>query len=120
MFYSMGAAVKIVLLRVEIPDPASYLFILLALHAIFSENDYLCAAALALAMFTKETLMVVIPLHYSLKAARFWDTARLKRSILVGAPAVCSVSACSSPCGTTMTITCARFLSSTRRSRRAM
>ena len=51
MFYSLGAAVKVVLSGVESPDPASYCFILLALYAIYSEQDYLCAAALALGMF---------------------------------------------------------------------
>ncbi|HXJ40513.1 MAG TPA: hypothetical protein VNH18_14625, partial [Bryobacteraceae bacterium] len=89
MFYSMGAAVKLVLGGVETPDPASYFFIILALYAIYSDRDYLCAAALAMGMFTKETLAVVIPLHYALKATRLVDLPRLRKSVLVGLPAVC-------------------------------
>ena len=88
LFYSMGAVVKLVLGGVETPDPGSYFFTLLALYAIYTGQDFLCAAALALGMFTKETLMVAVPLHYSLKAAGLFDMKRLRRSILVGAPAV--------------------------------
>lgn len=88
MFYSMGTVVKMSLFAVETPDPASYFFTVLAIYAIYSDNDYLCAASLALGMFTKETLMVVIPLHYSLKATRLWDVPRIRRSLLVALPAL--------------------------------
>jgi hypothetical protein len=89
MFYSMGAVVKLVIGGVETPDPGSYFFTLLAIYAIYKENDYLCATALALGMSTKETLMVVTPLHYSLKANSLIDFSRLKRSVLVAIPAIC-------------------------------
>src|SRR5581483_9039798 len=88
MFYAMGAAVKLVLWTAEGPDAASYFFILLALYAIYKENDWLCAAALAIGMFTKETLVIVIPLHYTLKAAQLIDFRRALRTMLVGAPAI--------------------------------
>lgn len=88
MFYSMGAVVKLVLAGVETPDPGSYFFTLLALYAIYSGRDYLCAVALLFGVFTKETVMVVVPLHYTLKASRMWDLGRMKRSVLVALPAV--------------------------------
>jgi hypothetical protein len=89
LFYSLGTAVKLVISTVEGPDSASYFFILLAVYAIYKEQDYLCAAALALGMVTKETLLVAIPLHYSLKAATLIDLRRLRRTILVALPAIC-------------------------------
>ena len=89
MFYALGPAVKAVLWGVETPNPAGYFFTILALYAIYKDNDYLCAAALALGIACKETLAVVIPLHYTLKAAGLWDFKRLRRSVLVAAPAVC-------------------------------
>jgi hypothetical protein len=89
LFYSLGSAVKLVLWSVETPDPASYFFTVLALYAIYTDRDYLCAIALAAGMFSKETLAVVAPLHYTLKATRLVDASRLKRSLLVVAPAIC-------------------------------
>lgn len=88
LFYSLGPTVKLLLFSVESPDPASYFFSLLALYAIYRENDWLCAIALAIGISTKETLAVVIPLHYTLKATGVWDLPRLKRSTLVALPAV--------------------------------
>jgi hypothetical protein len=87
MFYSLGPAVKLLIGGVESPDAASYFFTVLALYAIYAENDYLCAAALALGMSCKETLAVVVPLHYTLKATRLWDLPRLRRSVVVALPA---------------------------------
>lgn len=89
LFYSLGPAVKVLIENVETPDPASYFFILLALYAIYAELDLACAIALALGMFVKETLLVTIPLHYSLKAKRLFDWQRLKRTMLVAVPAIC-------------------------------
>jgi hypothetical protein len=89
MFYSLGPAVKLLLRGVESPDPASYFFTVLALYAIYLENDLLCAFSLAAGMFAKETLAVVVPLHYTLKAASLWDVPRLKRSVRVALPAIC-------------------------------
>jgi hypothetical protein len=89
MFYALGPAVKLLLFSVESPDPASYFFIVLALYAIYRENDWLCACALAAGMFTKETLIIVVPLHYTLKAKGLWDLPRLKRTAWVALPAIC-------------------------------
>jgi hypothetical protein len=89
LFYSLGAAAKLLLRIVTSPDPASYFFILLALYAIYRGNDYLFAAALALGVVTKETVALVGPLYYSLKAVSFWDPGRFKKLILVCAPAAC-------------------------------
>ncbi|MBV9612921.1 MAG: hypothetical protein JO091_10635, partial [Acidobacteriaceae bacterium] len=89
LFYSLGAASKLLLQGVVSPDPASYFFILVALYAIYKGNDFLCAAALALGVLTKETVALAGPLFYSLKATRLWDASRFKRFLLVFAPCVC-------------------------------
>ena len=89
MFYSLGGAAKLLLGGVTGPDAASYCLILLALYAIYRENDYLCAAALAFGALTKETVLLAGLLYYTLKATSFWDPARFKRFVLVFAPAVC-------------------------------
>lgn len=89
MYYSLGGAAKMLLGAVTMPDPASYFFLLLALYAIYRDNDWLCAAALAIGVVTKETVILAGPLYYTLKAGSFWDPARFKRCVIVAAPAVC-------------------------------
>jgi hypothetical protein len=89
LFYSLGGASKLLLQGVTSPDPESYFFILVALYAIYTENDWLCALALAIGVTTKETVLLVGPLHYTLKVARLWDWQRFKRTFLVCLPCVC-------------------------------
>lgn len=88
MFYSLGGASKTLLSGVTSPDPASYFFIALALYAIVRENDPLCAAALALGVLTKETVLLIGPLHYTLRARSWWDSGRFLRTVLVCLPCV--------------------------------
>jgi hypothetical protein len=89
MYYSLGGAAKMLLAGITMPDPASYFFLLLALYAIYRDNDWLCAAALAIGVLSKETVILAGPLYYTLKAVSLWDPARFKRCIIVAAPAVC-------------------------------
>lgn len=89
MFYSLGGAGKALIGGVTSPDPASYFFIVLALYAIFRESDLLCAAALVLGVLTKETVLLIGPLHYALRAGSWWDSGRFRRTVLVCLPCVC-------------------------------
>ena len=93
MFYSLGGAGKTLVGGVTSPDPASYFFIVLALYAIFRENDVLCAFALALGVLTKETVLLIGPLHYALRARSWWEPRRFRRTVLVCLPCVCAVAA---------------------------
>jgi len=89
MFFSLGGASKMMLTSGATPDPASYFFTLLALYAIYREDDFLCMIALALGVLTKETVLLVGPLHYSLRAATWWDYRRFKRCAMVCIPSIC-------------------------------
>jgi hypothetical protein len=60
----------------------------LAIWAVVSGRTILFAIALALAVATKDSSMVVAPLFYSLNATRIIDGRWLKRTILAVAPAV--------------------------------
>lgn len=88
MFYSLGGASKMLLGGVTTPDPASYVFLLLALYAIYKEKDLLFVAALVLGVLVKETVILAGPLYYSLKANSWWDAKRFKKFLLVFAPGV--------------------------------
>ena len=88
MFYSLGGASKLLLGGVTTPDPASYFFLLLALYAIYKENDLLFVAALVLGVLVKETVILAGPLYYSLKADSWWDAKRFRKFLLVFAPGV--------------------------------
>ena len=89
MFYSLGGASKLIAGAVVSPDAASYFFILLALYAIYRGNDVLFAAALALGVLTKETVLLIGPLYYTLRTPTWWDRKRLLRTVLVCAPCIC-------------------------------
>src|SRR5579863_6860408 len=91
MYYCLGGVSKGLLWGVTSPDPASFFFILLALYAIYRENDFLCAVALMAGVLAKETVLLAAPLHYTLRAASLWDYRRFKRLVLVCAPCVCAL-----------------------------
>lgn len=93
LFYSMGAASKILVQGVTSPDPESYFFILLGLYAIYKGYDWLFVLSLAIGVVAKETVLLIAPLYYSLKAQKLWDWPRIKRTIIVCLPGVCILAA---------------------------
>jgi hypothetical protein len=88
MFYSLGGASKLLLASSTGPDTASYFFILLALYAIYRDNDLLFAFAVAAGVPIKETVLLAGPLHYTLRTRTLWDGDRFKRFVIAFAPAV--------------------------------
>lgn len=89
LFYSLGGASKLILQGVTSPDPESFFFILLGLYAIYKGYDWLFVLSLALGVVAKETVLLIAPLYYTLKAEKFWDWPRIKRTVLVCLPGVC-------------------------------
>jgi hypothetical protein len=69
-------------------DALAFFLVTLAIWAVVSGRTILFAIALALAVATKDSSMVVAPLFYSLNATRIIDGRWLKRTILAVAPAV--------------------------------
>ena len=93
LFYPLGGASKLVLQGVTSPDPESFFFILLGLYAIYKGYDWLFVLSLAVGVVAKETVLLIAPLYYSLKAEKLWDWPRIKRTVIVCLPGVCVLAA---------------------------
>jgi hypothetical protein len=91
MFYSMGGVSKLLLSNVATPDPASYFFILAILYAMQKDKLLLCAILVALGVTAKETVLLTVPLYYTLKCRKLWDPRYFLRVLTVGAVGVCAL-----------------------------
>lgn len=88
MFWSYGAATKLLLAAPYSPDPANFFFLVAALYLLLKDRDVLLALTLALGATVKETIVLVIPLIYTLRASRLFDARLLLRTALIGLPSV--------------------------------
>jgi hypothetical protein len=87
LLYSYGAVSKFSMNFYMQPDPVSYIFVLLGLIFIYKRMDWAFALTLVLGITVKETVALVGPLFYTLRARRWIDGPLLVRTILVGLPA---------------------------------
>jgi hypothetical protein len=88
MFYAYGPATKLLLADPYSPDPASFVFSLAALYFLLKERDIPLALTLALGVTVKETIVLLIPLIYTIRAQRVLDWRLFSRTILVALPAL--------------------------------
>ena len=88
MFWSYGAATKLLLGEPYTPDPASFALSLAALYFLFKDHDLLLATALAAGVCVKETSVLVIPLVYTIRARQLFDVRLMVRTILVALPSL--------------------------------
>ena len=86
MFWSYGAATKLLLGDPYSPDPASYAVSLGALYFLLKDRDILLALTLALGATVKETIVLIVPLVYTIRAQRLIDFRLLIRTALIGLP----------------------------------
>jgi hypothetical protein len=88
MFWSYGAANKLLLGSPYAPDPAIFAITAAALYFLLKEQDILLALTLVLGATVKETIILVIPLIYTIRAQRMIDVRLMIRTVLVGLPSL--------------------------------
>jgi hypothetical protein len=88
MFWSYGAATKLLLANPYSPDPASFAVSLAALYLLLKNRDILLAVTLVLGAIVKETIVLIIPLVYTIRASRGIDLRLLMRTAFIGSPAL--------------------------------
>ena len=92
LFFSLGWAVKFAIFDFWLPDGLAFFWVALAFYAIYAENDILFMFSLVLGVFTKELVIFVAPLYYTLKTEKIIDLRLICRTLLLVAPAlVCIV-----------------------------
>lgn len=85
LFFLFSPSVLYSLLNINLVDPLSYLFFLLAFYAILTKDDKLFLIAVVLGVFNKETILLVIPLFFIFKLDRGILKA-LKSTLIVSLP----------------------------------
>lgn len=88
MFWSYGAATKLLFAGPYSPDPASFAITVAALYFLLKEQDLALTLTLFLGAFVKETIVLVIPLVYTIRTQRLIDTRLLIRAALIALPPV--------------------------------
>lgn len=88
LFFSLGFTTKQLLYQFWDSDPLSLLAMTLAIWTILTRKDVLFILVLALGVASREDVLVVAPLYYSLNARRFVDVQLLLKSVLLAIPAV--------------------------------
>ena len=86
MFWSYGAATKLLLADPYSPDPASFAISTAALYFLLKDRDILLALTLVLGVTVKETVVLIIPLVYTIRASRAIDLRLLMRTVVIGSP----------------------------------
>ena len=93
MLYSYGPATKLLLGNPYHPDAASFAITTAALYFLLSRQTVLLMLTLTMGALVKETMIMVIPLIYTLQAQRWIDVRLLLRTAVVGLPAVAVLAA---------------------------
>ena len=88
MFFSLGVATKFVLRSFWMPDALLFLLIALSIYSIITKKDILFILLLIVGVAVKETMIVVIPLYYTLNAHKLIDGKLFRRFVLIILPAV--------------------------------
>jgi hypothetical protein len=70
------------------PDAVMFLLTLVAIWLILTGRDLALMLCLAAGALTKETVILLAPLVYTLRATRWLDWPQLWRAVLVGSPAI--------------------------------
>jgi hypothetical protein len=86
MFWSYGAATKLLLASPYSPDPASFAISMAALYFLLKDHDVLLALTLAIGATVKETIVLIIPLVYTIRTKRVIDLRLFIRTALIGLP----------------------------------
>jgi len=88
LYYSYGPATKLMIQGPYSPDPAIFTILVIALLCLYRRHDVLLAITLTTGAAVKETIILLIPLIYTIRATRLIDIRLLVRTVLIGAPAL--------------------------------
>lgn len=88
LYFSYGHATKHLLGNPYNPDAVSLLLTLLALYFLYKKQDIRMAIALLLGAFVKETVILVFPLIYTLRAKQLIDIPLAIRTVILCLPAI--------------------------------
>ncbi len=88
MFFSLGWATKFILRNFWLPDALLFLLITLSIYCIVSKKDILFLILLIAGIATKETIIAVMPLYYTLNTHRWNDGRLFRKWLLIILPAI--------------------------------
>jgi len=88
MYYSLGWATKFVLYDFWLPDPLSFLFILLAIYYVLTKKDLLFMILLSVGVLVKESVIFTAPLYYTFNVRKLVDMKMAKRVLILVLPAI--------------------------------
>jgi hypothetical protein len=89
IYFTLGWATKYFIYDFWLVDPMTILLAVAILYTIVKELDYAFSFLLVIGVLTKETILFVAPLFYSMKVKQFWDSKLFLRFLTFVFPAIC-------------------------------
>ena len=87
-YFSLVLATKFVLYDFWLPDAFSFLLITAGIYSILIRNDFLFVLITCLGAMTKEVVLFILPLYYTLRAEKLLDRKLALKTILISLPAL--------------------------------
>jgi hypothetical protein len=91
LYYSFGWATGFLLFYFWMTDALAIFIMVLALYCIRTGREVRFAALLALGVATKESVLFIAPLYYTLSASRLFDPRLAGKTALLALPAIATV-----------------------------
>jgi hypothetical protein len=91
LFYSLEWGPKLFLFDFWLPDAPAAAMLTAAIWGIVTRRDWLLIVVLVAGVSVKESVIFVVPLVYTLRAARWWDRGPALRAALLVLPALVSL-----------------------------
>lgn len=82
-YFSISWATKFVIYDFWLPDAFAILLMTAGIYSILKKNDFVFLILMVIGALTKESVLFVLPLFYSLRAKEFFDYQIFKRTILI-------------------------------------
>lgn len=87
-YYSLNFAVNYILYDFWLVDAFAILLIVISLYAILIKNDFIVGLTLIIGALTKESVLFVVPLYYSLNSDKIWNMQLFFRTLIISLPAL--------------------------------
>jgi hypothetical protein len=88
MFFSSPWATKWILYNIWMVDGLTNTIFALALVLIIGKKDMWLMVLLSIGVLVKESVILIVPLHYTLYATSLWDSNKLFQTIKIAIPSV--------------------------------
>ncbi len=92
-YFSLNFATKYVIYDFWLPDAFAIFLITAAIYSIIIKNDFLFSVIILIGSFTKESVLFVIPLYYSLNSQKFFDKRLFIKTVVYFVIALITVAA---------------------------